>query len=80
MGYTLRTVQEYERGVIFRMGKLKQKSTIGPGMYFIIPCIDQVKYIFTKKFQNDNLKKILKVTHCPDIVNIFLPRRCTDLT
>ena len=44
MGYTLRTVQEYERGVIFRMGKLKKKSTIGPGMYFIIPCIDQVKY------------------------------------
>ena len=58
MGYTLRTVQEYERGVIFRMGRLKKKSTIGPGMYFIIPCIDKVKVQFNTIF--------LKKMYCPD--------------
>ena len=58
MGYTLRTVQEYERGVIFRMGRLKKKSTIGPGMYFIIPCIDKVKVQFNTIFFSNALSRL----------------------
>ena len=61
MGYTLRTVQEYERGVIFRMGRLKKKSTIGPGMYFIIPCIDKVKVQFNTIFFLKNALSRLQI-------------------
>nr|XP_037270369.1 mechanosensory protein 2-like [Rhipicephalus microplus] len=33
-------VQEYERAVIFRLGRLVQGGAKGPGLFFIIPCID----------------------------------------
>ena len=33
-------VQEYERAVIFRLGRLVQGGARGPGIFFIIPCID----------------------------------------
>ena len=76
MGYTLRTVQEYERGVIFRMGRLKKKSTIGPGMYFIIPCIDKVKVQFNTIFFFKNC-----TVQTPDtLANLFLPHRYKDFT
>ena len=33
-------VQEYERAVIFRLGRLKSGGAKGPGLFFILPCID----------------------------------------
>lgn len=33
-------VQEYERAVIFRLGRLMQGGAKGPGIFFILPCID----------------------------------------
>ncbi|KAG8332664.1 hypothetical protein J6590_017888 [Homalodisca vitripennis] len=33
-------VQEYERAVIFRLGRLRQGGARGPGIFFILPCID----------------------------------------
>lgn len=33
-------VQEYERAVIFRLGRLRKGDARGPGIFFIIPCID----------------------------------------
>ncbi|CAG5125795.1 unnamed protein product, partial [Candidula unifasciata] len=33
-------VQEYERAVIFRLGRLISGGTKGPGLFFILPCID----------------------------------------
>uniref|UniRef100_A0A8W8KVH6 Band 7 domain-containing protein n=1 Tax=Magallana gigas TaxID=29159 RepID=A0A8W8KVH6_MAGGI len=35
-----RVVQEYERAVIFRLGRLIAGGAKGPGLFFIIPCID----------------------------------------
>ena len=34
------TVQEYERAVIFRLGRLVSGGARGPGVFFIIPCVD----------------------------------------
>ena len=34
--------QEYERAVIFRLGRIKKGAAVGPGLFFIIPCMDQV--------------------------------------
>lgn len=38
----IRMVQEYERAVIFRLGRVKKKGAVGPGLFFILPCMDQV--------------------------------------
>merc|ERR1719449_282444 len=35
-------VQEYERAVIFRLGRIKKGAAVGPGLFFIIPCMDQI--------------------------------------
>ena len=37
---TLKIVQEYERAVIFRLGRLNTNSAHGPGICFTLPCID----------------------------------------
>jgi len=40
LGSAVRIVQEYERGVIFRLGRLVGPR--GPGLFFIIPMIDRM--------------------------------------
>ena len=35
-----RWFQEYERAVIFRLGRLLSGGARGPGVFFIIPCVD----------------------------------------
>lgn len=37
----LKVVQEYERAVIFRLGRLRSGGAKGPGIFFVIPCIDK---------------------------------------
>ena len=34
------TNKEYERAVIFRLGRLLTGGARGPGVFFIIPCVD----------------------------------------
>ena len=38
--FCVKVVQEYERAVIFRLGRLIKGGARGPGIFFIIPCID----------------------------------------
>ena len=38
-------VQEYERAVIFRLGRLRHGGAKGPGIFFILPCIDHYKKV-----------------------------------
>ena len=38
-------VQEYERAVIFRLGRLVKGGAKGPGIFFIIPCIDSYEKV-----------------------------------
>uniref|UniRef100_A0A8C9SNF8 Stomatin (EPB72)-like 3a n=1 Tax=Scleropages formosus TaxID=113540 RepID=A0A8C9SNF8_SCLFO len=33
-------VQEYERAVIFRLGRIIDKKAKGPGIFFVLPCTD----------------------------------------
>lgn len=35
-----KTNKEYERAVIFRLGRLLRGGAKGPGVFFIIPCLD----------------------------------------
>nr|XP_046909631.1 stomatin-4-like [Dermatophagoides farinae] len=42
----IKVVQEYERAVIFRLGRLSKGSgSKGPGIFFIIPCIDSYRKV-----------------------------------
>lgn len=40
----MRVVQEYERGVIFRLGRVRA-GVIGPGLHVIVPLIDQMRKV-----------------------------------
>jgi regulator of protease activity HflC (stomatin/prohibitin superfamily) len=39
---TIRILREYERGVIFRLGKLHKQGAKGPGLVFLIPVVDRM--------------------------------------
>ena len=38
--FVVKVVQEYERAVIFRLGRLLTGGARGPGVFFVIPCLD----------------------------------------
>jgi len=42
---TVKMVQEYERAVIFRLGRVRRGGAVGPGLFFIIPCIDTIQVV-----------------------------------
>ena len=56
----LQVVQEYERAVIFRLGRLKKGGASGPGLFFILPCIDKVNFMHSvfKETLSDAFRKV----------------------
>ncbi|XP_076436465.1 band 7 protein AGAP004871-like [Babylonia areolata] len=38
-------VQEYERAVIYRLGRLVSGGAKGPGLFFILPCLDEYRKV-----------------------------------
>lgn len=38
-------VQEYERVVIFRLGRLLSGGARGPGIFFVVPCVDSYQKV-----------------------------------
>ncbi|XP_059912919.1 stomatin (EPB72)-like 3b [Gadus macrocephalus] len=40
--FCFRIVQEYERAVIFRLGRIMDRKAKGPGIFFILPCTDSI--------------------------------------
>uniref|UniRef100_A0A915IPX1 Band 7 domain-containing protein n=1 Tax=Romanomermis culicivorax TaxID=13658 RepID=A0A915IPX1_ROMCU len=43
--FCLKVANEYERVVIFRLGKLKKGGPRGPGLYFVLPCVDECRKV-----------------------------------
>jgi erythrocyte band 7 integral membrane protein len=43
--FCVKVAKEYERAVVFRTGRLIKRGTKGPGMFFVIPCIDTFKIV-----------------------------------
>ena len=35
-------VQKYKRAAIFQLGRVKRGGPVGPGLFLIVPCMDQV--------------------------------------
>ena len=38
-------MQEYERAVVFRLGRLRSGGAKGPGLFFVMPCVDSYKKV-----------------------------------
>uniref|UniRef100_A0AAR2IGX6 Band 7 domain-containing protein n=2 Tax=Pygocentrus nattereri TaxID=42514 RepID=A0AAR2IGX6_PYGNA len=38
--FSIKIVQEYERSVIFRLGRITARRAKGPGIFFVLPCTD----------------------------------------
>ncbi|KIH49828.1 hypothetical protein ANCDUO_20096 [Ancylostoma duodenale] len=43
--FCIKIIKEYQRAVIFRLGRLIKGGTKGPGLFFILPCIDTCKIV-----------------------------------
>jgi len=41
----IKVVQEYERAVIFRLGRLLSGGAKGPGIFFVLPCIESYQKV-----------------------------------
>ena len=41
----MQVVQEYERAVIFRLGRLLPGGAKGPGIFFVLPCIESYEKV-----------------------------------
>ncbi|CAF3535215.1 unnamed protein product [Rotaria socialis] len=39
---TIKVIQEYERAVIMRLGRIGSDGAKGPGLFFILPCVDSI--------------------------------------
>lgn len=43
--FCFKVVAEYQRAIILRMGRLHRNEAMGPGVYFVLPCIDEFFHI-----------------------------------
>ena len=44
----IRVIPQYERAIIFRLGRIKGGKAVGPGVFYIIPCMDSVISVDTR--------------------------------
>lgn len=42
---SIKILKEYERGVIFRLGRLTKSGSVGPGIIFLIPILDKMQRV-----------------------------------
>ena len=45
LSFAVKVVQEYERVVIFRLGRLLSGGARGPGIFFVVPCVDSYQKV-----------------------------------
>ena len=50
-----KVVKEYERAVIFRLGRLLSGGARGPGIFFILPCEDSYSKVLVIDFDYDDV-------------------------
>ncbi|KAL3872031.1 hypothetical protein ACJMK2_040001 [Sinanodonta woodiana] len=50
---SIKIVQEYERAVIFRLGRVVSGGAKGPGLFFLYPCVDSFRSVDLRTFSYD---------------------------
>lgn len=48
--YCLKIVKEYEKVVIFRLGRIRQGCPKGPGLFLVVPCLDYMVKVDLRTF------------------------------
>nr|ADD38911.1 Band 7 protein AAEL010189 [Lepeophtheirus salmonis] len=51
--FCLKVVTHYERAVLFRLGRLISTSAKGPGLIFVLPCLDRFRLVDLRTFTFD---------------------------
>ena len=74
---SVKVVQEYERAVIFRLGRIKAGGAKGPGLRIVIPCIDSFRLsILTWPRQQPHYEPHCVGRSTSELEHLtFLPRR-----
>ncbi|XP_069976877.1 band 7 protein AGAP004871 isoform X5 [Penaeus vannamei] len=77
----VKVVQEYERAVIFRLGRLLKGGAKGPGIFFIVPCIDSYRKVDLRTVSFDvPPQEILALDFVPVSVEAVIYMRVRDAT
>ncbi|MFA5392829.1 MAG: slipin family protein [Candidatus Ratteibacteria bacterium] len=77
IGNTIRVVNEYERGVIFRLGRLIGAK--GPGLFFLVPIVDRMVKISLRTVTFDvTPQEIITRDNVPVKVNAVVYFRVLD--
>jgi regulator of protease activity HflC (stomatin/prohibitin superfamily) len=75
----IRILREYERGVIFRLGKLHKRGAKGPGLIFLIPLVDRMVRMDLRVVTIDIAKQeIMTRDNVPATVDAVLYFRVID--
>ncbi len=75
----VRVLREYERGVIFRLGKLHRLGCKGPGIIFLIPIVDRIVKIDLRVVTIDVAKQeIMTRDNVPATVDAVVYFRVID--
>ncbi|XP_037123827.1 stomatin (EPB72)-like 3a isoform X2 [Syngnathus acus] len=67
----VKIVKEYERAVIFRLGRIADRKAKGPGLFFVIPCTDNFVKVDLRTVSFDIPPQEDSVTVCVDGVVYF---------
>lgn len=78
---SLKVVQEYERAVIFRLGRIRSSRAQGPGLFFLLPCADNFVKVDLRTF-NFNIppQEILTKDSVTCVVDAVIYARVCDAT
>lgn len=79
--FSLKVIQEYERAVIFRLGRIRSSKAQGPGLFFVMPCVDTFVKVDLRTF-NFNIppQEILTRDSVTVVVDAVIYARIFDAT
>ena len=60
----IKVVAEYERAVILRLGRVAKGGAKGPGLFFIIPCLDDIRRIDLRTKTFDVPPQVFSFLNC----------------
>ena len=69
----VKVVQEYERAVVFRLGRMLTGKARGPGVFFVIPCIDMYEKIDLRTQSYDVPPQEVVLVKTFSFPKLFLP-------
>lgn len=75
-------VQEFERAVIFRLGRVRKGGARGPGLFFVLPCVDTYRKVDLRTVSFDvPPQEVYKAFYRTKIISSYMQvtyRRITD--